>query len=126
MFAGRLGRRGDGLVDVGGQLDHVVGDGRRGVDREVDDDVGPERLSQLDGRRDAPLGRCVGHERRVLHVLRTDAEDDRAAGVAAQRGPLGQDLVGDRHPGCWPSSDDHAAVGRRQGRARPGSSPASR
>ena len=42
--------------------------------------------------RDAPLGRGVGHERGVLHVLRADAEHDGAALVAPQAGPRGEDL----------------------------------
>ena len=75
------------LADVGREVPHVVGHGGRGVDADVDDDIGSEGLAQLDRGRDA--GRVAGivRERRVLHVLGTDAEDDDAAGEAAEGRP---------------------------------------
>ena len=80
------------------QLAHVVGERLRGVEGEVDDDVGAQRLAQLDGRVDAALGRRIGHQRRVLHVLGPDAQHDHLVGVPLQIGTGGDDLRRDREP----------------------------
>ena len=62
---------------VGGELADVVGDGRRRVDLDVDDHLGPQRLAHHDASGDPnPSGRRV---RRVADVLRTDPDDDLAA-----------------------------------------------
>jgi hypothetical protein len=61
------------------------------VDREVHDDLGTQRLEALRPRLETIGFGHVGLDRRVLEVLRTDADDDLTPVVAAQRtAPLGQ------------------------------------
>ena len=51
----------------------------------MDEELGTESLD--DGRRGArpPIRRAVGEQRRVLHVLEAQADDEPSPGVAAER-----------------------------------------
>ena len=84
------------LPDVPRQLAHVLGEGGRGVDLEVRDDLRAERLAQDDDALDVAVVGDVGLEARVLEALRPDAQDDRAPDVLLERGPRLEDLLAER------------------------------
>ena len=67
---------------------------RRGH-REVHEHLGSERLGEVARRAKAPVGRRVRLERRVLHVLGADPEQDRAADVVLEDRPRADDDVVD-------------------------------
>ena len=70
----RIGAGGRVLVaDVPRQLARLVGVGGRGVDAQVEDDLGAERLAQLDLGREGLLRVAVLVEGGVLQPLRPDA-----------------------------------------------------
>ena len=83
------------LADVCRELTDVVGDGRTGVDVEVRDDLGAERLAENYVAAESPIGRRVWEQPRIFQVLRPDAEDDRPSLVGPQRGVGTQLLVVD-------------------------------
>jgi hypothetical protein len=70
-----------------------------------------ERLAQPDDAAQPLLRRRVGHQRRVLHVLGTYAEDHPAAGVGGERGPGLERFGADLDP-VLPEIGGEAAAGR--------------
>ena len=117
---GRLGRalveirHGDG-IRVLRELPHVLGERWLGVDLQVHHDFRAEGLAQQDGSRQAPVGRRVGHERRVLEMLGPDAEDHRRAEERLERRVRGDGLLVERDR-VGPGRRDDAAVGTAQRR----------
>src|SRR3954447_16814002 len=59
---------------VAGELAGLVGLGVRALDREMGHDLRAERLAQLEASFQRPFWRRIRLERRILEVLRTDAE----------------------------------------------------
>ena len=106
-----LSQLGEALgAGVLGELAHVLGDGRRGVDLEVHHDLGAERLRERDLALKPLVLATRRAERGVLEVLGPDAEDDVRA------------LVTPSAPAVRPASPRRArSAGRR--RPRRGSPP---
>src|SRR5882672_316963 len=73
-----------GLVHFLGQLPQIVRDDRCSLDLEVDDHLGAQRLAETHLPDEPPAGPAVRGERRILEVLGSNAEDQRAPDVIAE------------------------------------------
>ena len=82
----------------------MLGGGLGGLEREVHEHVGAERLPEDDGGGDAAVRRRVDDERGVLHVLGSDAEDDRLPRVLPEVRAGGDHVV--RHRQFEPADLD--------------------
>ena len=88
-----MGLRPLGLPDVLGELLDVRRERGRRIDREVDHDLGAERLAQGHRALEGPAVCRLAGELVVLEILGPDAEHDLAALVAPERRPLAQSLL---------------------------------
>ena len=122
---GRGGLHGALLAHVARELAHVLGQRGRRSDGEVRDDLRAERLAEHDDAAHPLILRRVGLERRVLEVLRPDADDDLASDVRLERGSRRESVVSE---GEGVLAELHGEADRFAARCSPrrGSSPASR
>src|SRR5207249_1707641 len=87
----------DGAAFADRRLDVLAADGAC-ADAEVDEHLGAHVLADVDDRREAAVLGNVARERRVLEILRPDAQDDPLALESRQRRPCGDDRFGDPQP----------------------------